>query len=582
MRLKRIDFSHATLGAAALAALLALAFAVPGRSAGSAVHASGSAGARQTTAAASQPVAPRLQNLGKHAFPVTTRSTEAQLFINQGLNLSYGFNHAEAGRAFAEAARLDPQCAMAFWGQALVLGPNINAAMDPADEPKAYALVRQAIALKSYVSPREQAYIGALSARYSGNAADRAERDRAYAERMRALREQFPDDLDAATLYAESLMDLRPWDYWTRDGLPYPETRQAIAALQAVFAHDAVHPGALHFWIHVMEPVHPEQAEEAADRLRGLMPDAGHIVHMPAHIYVRVGRYGDAVAVNQLAVAADERYITACHVRGFYPFSYYPHNYHFLWYAATMQGRSRLAVDAARNVASRATPESLAKYPGLQQFAVVLDYALVRFGRWDEILRQPPPAYQGPLVVGIRHYARGAAYAAKSQFDEAQAELAGLRKLASDPKVHSLMLWSPNSVGAVLDLAAEVLAGEIAAQRGDFDRAIAHLDTAVRLEDGLNYIEPPEWHAPVRQTLGAVLLKAGRAHEAEVVYWEDLKRNPKNGWALHGLRQSLKAQGKNEQAAAIEERFRRAWAEADVDLAEPPFLLLSSRPPNAE
>jgi hypothetical protein len=529
-----------------------------------------------------QPVAPHLENLGKHTFPVTTKSAEAQLFINQGLNLSYAFNHAEAGRAFAEAARLDPQCAMAFWGQALVLGPNINALMNPADEPKAYTLVQEAVSRKVYASPRERAYIDALAARYSGNAADRAARDRAYAERMRALHEQFPDDLDAATLYAESLMDLRPWNYWTRDGLPYPETKQAIAALEIVLARDPGHPGALHFWIHLMEPVYPERAEQAADRLRGQMPDAGHIVHMPAHIYVRVGRYGDAVKANQLAVAADERYITACRVQGFYPVSYYPHNYHFLWYAASMQGRSALAIDAARKAGAQATPEALAKYPELQQFSIVLDYALVRFGHWDEILRLPPPAYQGPLVVGIRHYSRGAAYAAKSRIDRAQAELGELRNLAADPKVHELMLWSPNSVGAVLDLAAEVLSGQIAAQRGDFASAIAHLDTAVRLEDGLSYIEPPEWHTPARQTLGSVLLKAGRAPEAETVFWEDLQRNPKNGWSLYGLELSLEAQGKNEQAAVIAERFRQAWADADVTLSRSLAPIPASRPPAAE
>jgi hypothetical protein len=569
MRLQEFKMSRTTAMAAALAMLLAIVSGVR------------AASQEKNAAAASQPVAPRLENLGKHMFPVTTKSTEAQLFINQGLNLSYAFNHAEAGRAFAEAARLDPSCAMAYWGQALVLGPNINAPMNPANEPKAYALVQQAVSRKNYASAREQAYIDALAARYSGNPADRAAGDRAYAERMRALHEHYPDDLDAATLYAESLMDLRPWDYWTRDGLPYPETKQAMAALEIVLARNPDHPGALHFWIHLMEPVYPERAEKAADRLRGQMPDAGHIVHMPAHIYVRVGRYGDAVKANQLAVAADERYITACRVQGFYPVSYYPHNYHFLWYAASMQGRSALAIEAARKTGAQATPAALAKYPQLQQFVVVYDYALVRFGRWDEILGLPPPAYQGPLVVGIRHYSRGAAYAAKSQFNEAQAELAELRKLSADPKVHELMLWSPNSVGAVLDLAAEVLAGQIAAQHGDFASAIAHLDTAVRLEDGLAYIEPPEWHTPVRQTLGAVLLRAGRAPEAETIFWEDLNRNPKNGWSLYGLEQALKAQGKNEQAAAIDKRFRVAWAEADIDLTRSSVSVLTIWHPRA-
>jgi tetratricopeptide (TPR) repeat protein len=520
----------------------------------------------QSDAGAEGAVAPTLKNLGKHVFPVTTKSARAQLFVNQGMNLSYGFNHAEAGRAFAEAARLDPDCAMAYWGQALVLGPNINLPMDPANEPKAYGLMQKALALKAQASPREQAYIDALAQRYSGNAADRQAGDRAYADAMRRVHQQFPDDLDAATLFAESLMDLRPWNYWTRDGKPYPETKEAVAVIQPVFERNAEHPGALHFWIHLMEPVYPERAEAAADRLQGLMPGAGHIVHMPAHIYLRVGRYGDAVKANLKAVAADEDYISQCRIQGFYPVSYYPHNIHFLWYAAAMQGRRGLAIESARKVAAKITPEVMRERPFLQFFTIIPDYALVRFGQWDEILSQAPPAFDGPLVIGIRHYARGRAFAGKAQIDRAGEELAELRRLAADPKLHEEMLWSPNSIGAVLDLAREVLAGEIAAAKGDYDAAIAHLDTAVRLEDGLIYIEPPEWHTPVRQALGEVLLRAGRAGEAETVYWEDLKRNPENGWALHGLWRALRAQGKQEQAALVEQRFRAAWADADPEL----------------
>ena len=272
-------------------------------------------------------VAPRLQNVGKHAFKVTTKSEQAQRFMNQGLNLTYGFNHAEAGRAFAEAARLDPELAMAHWGQALVLGPNINAPMAPEEEPKALEHLRKAQALKAKASQRERDYIDALAARYTGKADDRAAADQAFAGAMRVLHEKYPDDQDAATLYAESLMDLSPWNYWTRDGRPYERTHDIIAPLDKVLKSNPDHPGALHLWIHLWEASNtPEKAEAAADRLLPLAPAAGHLVHMPGHIYQRVGRYADAVKANQLAIVADEDYITQCRAQGLYPLAYYPHN----------------------------------------------------------------------------------------------------------------------------------------------------------------------------------------------------------------------------------------------------------------
>ncbi len=516
-------------------------------------------------------LAPRLMNVGDHKFPVTTKSDRAQLFFNQGINFSYGFNHAEAFRAFAEAARLDPDCAMAYWGQALVLGPNINAPMNPEDEPKAHALVQKAMALRDQATARERAYIEALAKRYTGNAADRAAADRAYADAMREVARRFPDDLDAATLFAEAMMDLRPWNYWMRDNRPYPGTEEIVAALQLVLARNPAHPGALHLWIHMMELPFPERASEAADRLLRLAPAAGHLVHMPSHIYVRIGRYADAARANELAIAADEDYISQCRAQGFYPVSYYPHNIHFLWFAETMRGRGEAAIAAARKVAEKVSPELLRESPFLEFFAAVPYQALVRFGRWDEILREPRPGYDGPLVTGMWHFARGMALNAKGRTAEAAAELAELRRLAEDPEIQKLMQWSANSVGSVLVIGTEILAGEIAARNGDLDRAIAHLDRAVRLEDSLIYVEPPDWGLPPRHILGAVLLKAGRAAEAEVVYWEDLRRQPENGWALYGLMQALRAQNKREVAAIIEARFRRAWPNADVQLAASRF-----------
>ena len=509
-------------------------------------------------------LAPRLQNLGKHVFPVTTKSKEAQLFINQGFNLSFAFNHAEAARAFREAARLDPQLAMAYWGQALVLGPNINAAMDPNNEPTAHELVQKAVALKSHASPREQAYIDALVERYSGKAADRQTRDRAYAAAMRKLSERFPEDLDAAALYAESMMDLRPWGYWSRDGQPYEGTAEVVSVIEKVIEKNQLHPGALHLYIHLLESTEKvDKAEAAADRLLTLMPAAGHMVHMPAHIYQRVGRYADAARSNELAIAADEDYITQCQAQGLYPMGYYPHNIHFLWFAASFDGRSKLAIDSARKSASKIPDEALKQVPLLAIFRIVPYYALTRFGKWDEMLKEPEPPAFSPYSRGIWHYARGVALVEKGQFDAAEQELAKIKEVLKDPILEQ-PLFSPNKGRSVLSIAPEVLAGQIAAAKKNYDVAIAHLERAVRFEDALVYTEPAEWHYPPRQALGAILLEAGRPAEAETVYWADLKRHRNNGWSLFGLNQALRAQGKNDDATLVEARFKKSWERADI------------------
>jgi tetratricopeptide (TPR) repeat protein len=510
-------------------------------------------------------LAPRLQNLGSHTFPVTTASKEAQLFMNQGLNLAYGFNHAEAGRAFREAARLDPECAMAYWGQALVIGPNINAPMDPNDEPKAFELVQKAVALKVKASEREQAYIDALAQRYSGTAEDRAARDKAYAEAMGRLAKKYPDDLDAQTLYIESVMDLRPWGYWMPDGTPYPGTAEIVALAESVIERQPNHPGALHLYIHLMESQTPEKAEAAADRLLPLMPAAGHMVHMPSHIYQRVGRYADAARSNELAILADEDYITQCRAQGLYPMGYYPHNIHFLWFAATMEGRGQIAVESARKVAAKVPDPALKELPLLAGFRVVPYYALTRFGRFDEMLKEPAPPADNLYLTGSWHYARGLSFIAKGDLAQAEKALAEVRRIAADKSL-DYPLFSPNTAAMIFSVAPEILGGELAAARKDYEKAISHLERAVRLEDSLVYTEPSEWHYPPRQALGAVLLEAGRAREAETVYWEDLNRNPDNGWSLFGLWQALSAQGKNDQAAVIRERFEKAWAKADVKL----------------
>jgi tetratricopeptide (TPR) repeat protein len=516
-------------------------------------------------------LAPRLQKLGNHQFPVSTTSKEAQLFMNQGLNLSYAFNHAEAGRAFREAERLDPNLAMAYWGEALVLGPNINAPMDPNAEGPALKAIKKAIELKSKASPREQAYIDALSERYSGNAADRHARDRAYAAAMRNLQQKFPDDQDAATLYAESMMDLRPWGYWTRDGQPYEGMGEVVSLIEKVIEKNPQHPGALHLYIHLLEATDKvDKAEGAADRLLTLMPAAGHMVHMPAHIYQRVGRYADATRSNELAIAADEDYIAQCQAQGLYPMGYYPHNIHFLWFAATADGRSKLSIDSARKAASKVPDEALQQVSLMAIFRVVPYYALTRFGKWDEMLREPEPPAFSPYARGIFHYARGIAFVRKGQLDQATQELAKVKELLTDKSLEQ-PLFSPNTGLAVLSIAPEVLAGEIDAANKNYDSAIAHLERAVRLEDALVYTEPAEWHYPPRQALAAVLLEAKRPAEAETVYWADLKKNRNSGWSLYGLMKALQAQGKTTDAALVEARFKKAWERADVTINDSRF-----------
>lgn len=515
-------------------------------------------------------LAPRLHNLGVHTFKVTTASADAQRFINQGVNLAYAFNHAEAARAFAEAARIDPSLAMAYWGHALVLGPNINAPMDAADEPKARELIQQALSLKAGASARERDYIDALAVRYTGRADDRANADRAFADAMKTLAAKYPDDPDARTIYAEALLDLRPWNYWTPDGKPYAETVEVVTTLESVIATNPNHPGALHYWIHLWEPTDtPERAEAEADRLLPLMPGAGHVVHMPAHIFARVGRHHDVVTSNLAAEKADEEYITLCRAQGIYPLAYYPHNTHFVWMGATASGQHTVAKYAADKLAAFVSgrQDMVASLPFLQLFAVTPLWTMLSFERWDDVLAAPEPAASMPFVRAAWRYARTRAFTAKGRIAAAQAELARLRALVDGANFNAQSGFTANSGQAILRIGVEIAAGEIAAARRDYTRAIAHLDRAVRFEDALRYQEPSDWPHPARVILGRVLLAAGRADEAEVVYWEDLRHNPETGWALFGLKRALEAQGKKDDAALVEARLNKAWSRADFVLA---------------
>ena len=519
-----------------------------------------------------------LQGLGNHHFPITTHNPEAQRWFDQGLMLTYGFNHDAAERSFLRATQLDPQCAMCWWGAALVLGPHVNAGMDPENNASAWSRLQKARALAANASPREQAFIEALSARYAQDPpADRRPLDEAYAEATAQLVAQRPDDLDAATFHAEALMDLQPWAYYDEQRRPIGRTNEIVSVLESVMQRDPNHAGALHLYVHAVEASDdPQRGVAAADRLRTLIPGSGHLVPMPAHIYARVGRWHDAVLANERAIEADDAYLAVCrgNTKGIYPLGYVPHNHHFLWFAASMEGNSKTARKAALETAKRTDlPELMRKpgFEGLQQYWMSPWFDRVRFGRWDEIAALPNPAPDLKYVTAIWHYAQGTAAARTQRAEDAERHLAALRILAADPVLDKMTMWDRYPLTHAANIAERSLTAEIASANGDREAAIAALREAAAIEDRIPYDEPPGWHAPVRHSLGAMLLDAGRATEAEAVYREELARNPDNGWSLHGLALSLKAQGRGEDAAKVEQQFARAWENADVDLVASRF-----------
>ena len=528
----------------------------------------------ETEVVETERVGPILEGMGDFHHPITTENEMTQQLFDQGMVLAYGFNHLEAERSFREAARLDPDCAMCYWGIAFVRGPNINSMMDPESVPIAWEAMAKAEELAPTVSDKEQAYIEALSARYIENPPDdRSELDMQYANAMRELAAAYPDDLDAATIFGASLMETTPWDYWEEDGSPKEITNEIMATFEQVLEVDPEHPGAAHYYIHTVEKERPELAEATADLLGDVAPGAGHLVHMPSHIYLRVGRYHDATSINQKAVRADDSYITQCRRQGLYPITYMPHNWHYIWYSASVEGRKKLALDAAKEMAARVDPEDL-RAPGLgaiQHFWITPIYGYVRFGEWEEILAIPEPDEDLIYPRAVRHYARGMAFLRTGRLDDAKSELTQLEALAMDPELEKVTIWDLNTSAALVDIAVEVLNGEITAAEGNYDDAIDSLRTAAELEDELTYDEPPPWHQPARQVLGAVLLEAEKPAEAEAVYREDLEVFPDNGWSLFGLQQSLEAQGKSDEAAEVAGQFETAWQFADVTLTESRF-----------
>lgn len=512
---------------------------------------------------------PLYDNLGTHRYTVSSRVPRVQAYFDQGLRLYYAFNHAEAIRAFEHAARLDSACAICHWGIALAYGPNINAPMDSASAVQAHAHARRALALTGRASPSERELIRALATRYAARpAAERAGLDSAYARAMGGVARRFPDDAEIQTLHAEALMDLRPWRYWTRDGQPEPGTETIVAGLERVIQRNPDHPGACHLYIHAVEAVHPRRAVACAERLAALMPGAGHLVHMPGHIYIRVGRYADAIRANEHAAHADEAYIRDQRPGvGTYTVGYAPHNHDFLAFAASMAGRRRQAVDAAGAILPL-VPDAMLGAPGMeftQHRLTRLLQVLARFGMWDEILAAPAPREELVHARAIWHYARGRALAARGDVAGAEAELAKVRAAAASPATAEMKLEFSMARG-VHAVAEHVLAGHVDAARGNHAGAVRHLRAAAQAEDSLVYGEPPEWHVPVRQELGMVLLAAGQAADAEAVFRQDLERFPANGWSLHGLARAQRAQGREADAARTEAELRTAWQGADFAL----------------
>jgi tetratricopeptide (TPR) repeat protein len=512
---------------------------------------------------------PLFDGLGSHTWKITTTSPDAQKYFDQGLRFYFGFNHGAAIRSFKESARLDPQCAMAHWGIALANGPHINFPLVPppaAEEAwSELVLARQNAGRTTAV---EQALIEALGKRYANpQPDDRSPLDKGYADAMREVWKKFPKDADVGVLFAEAMMDLRPWDQWTPEGQPQPGTNEILATLDAVLAMDINHPFANHLYIHAVEASpHPERALAAADRLRDLQPALAHNVHMPSHIDIRVGHWHEAVAANVKAVEA------AAHMRavvgppsGILVF-YNAHNHQMLTWAAMMTGQSKLALNHVHTMVAEIPTDTWKEFAGISEGMGAMPYeVLVRFGRWEEMIAEPEVPDWMPLTRALRHAGRGIAFAAKEDPRSARSEQAAYLEAIKKVPADEMMLNNP--AAAIVAIATPMLDGEILVREGKVDEGLTKLREAVKAEDALHYDEPPGWVLPVRHSLGATLMKFGRYAEAERVYRDDLARLPENGWSLFGLAQSLAAQRKNAaEATELEARLKTIWTKADLKL----------------
>lgn len=513
-------------------------------------------------------IAPIFDGLDAIDYPVETKNKEAQKYFNQGLVLAYGFNHAEAARSFFYATKLDPECAMCYWGYAYVLGPNYNAGMEPNNYERAYEAIQTAKKLAS-PSSKERALIEAMAQRYVKEPVeDRSHLDLAYSQAMKKVHQQYPADENIAAIYAESLMDQHPWDLFDKQGEPKEWTPEIISLLEAILKKDPSHPGANHFYIHAVEASNtPERANAAARAFdEGLVAGSGHLVHMPSHVYIRTGEYHKGTIANIRAVEVDSIYITQCHAQGAYPLAYYPHNYHFLAATATLEGNSEWALIGANKLSGHVHPD-LMKEPGwgtLQHYYSIPMYVQVKLGRWNELINTEFKTYGLPYLEAVKNYAQGMAFMANNDLKTAKQRLKSLEELAEDRRLEEVSIWEINSVATLMQIAKRVLKAEILANEDKFDESIALLKEAVEIEDSLNYDEPPDWFFSVRHHLGAVQIEAGKFRDAIATYEEDLERLPKNGWAHHGMRLAYENLKDAKNVARMEKLLAQSWKGADI------------------
>jgi len=508
-------------------------------------------------------------NLGSWHRTISTKSVDAQKYFDQGLRQLYGFDMQGSERSFRKAAEADPKCAACWWGVAMSLGPHINVPALPERTHGAYQAIQKARAIEGGASETERALIEALAKRYRdpqpSDPKDELAAETEYSDAMGALAKRVPNDPDVVTLYAESMMDLQPWDYWNNDGTPKGKTELIVATLEGVLKKYPDQPGANHLYIHSVEAsTHPERGLAAADRLRSLVPGVGHMTHMPSHIYERTGRYDQSAAANKKAIEYDNAYRQYTGSMDFFPM-YSGHNVHFLGYTMMKQGRSMEALEKSSHLKDLVPIAMLQMMPGYDIFLGEPDFFMVRFERWDDILAAAPPPAEFPFLRGLRHWSRGMAFAGKGQLDLAAVEaesVTAVQKSLPEDQTEGF-----NSARGLLDIASQTLAGHMAGKKGDDNGAVTHFQEAVKLEDALRYDEPPDWLPHTRWWLEPALIKAGRAADAEQVCRDDLKIHPNNGWSLHGLAASLRAQGKKADADKAEASFKKAWPNSDVNLA---------------
>ncbi|WP_298533588.1 hypothetical protein [uncultured Algibacter sp.] len=513
-------------------------------------------------------VAPLLDGYDVIDYPITTNNPLVQQYFNQGMALAYAFNHAEAARSFHYATKLDPNCAMAFWGFAYVLGPNYNAGMEPDNYERAFEAIKKAKSLASDATEKEQAFIEVMSMRYAPEPPeDRSQLDIDYSKALKKLYNTYPEDSEISVLYVESMMNLHPWDLYDKAGAPKPWTPEIVNLLESLIRKNPEHPGAHHFYIHAVEASStPERSDGSAKVFDdGLVPGSGHLLHMPSHTYIRTGEYHKGTLSNIAAVKADSTYVSNCHAQGAYPLGYYPHNYHFMAATATLEGNSHWAMIGANKVSEHVYPEIM-KEPGwgtLQHYYTIPYYVAVKFEMWDDILKMKLDTYDLKYIEAIRHYAEGMAYLGKNNMDKAKVELAELNVLAKDESISEITIWEINSVFTLVQISKNVLEAEILAKEGHLEKSITLLKETVETEDALNYNEPPDWFFSIRHHLGAIQLKGGLYEDAIKTYQADLIKFPKNGWAYHGLKEAYSATKQIENLAQVNGLLSESWAHAD-------------------